>query len=72
MNEFLTGLSSGPPWLWGLFVLGVMAAAALSLTAFWGALFRAAALVTAGSRRRPPALPPGSGQGAKDSPGRGD
>ena len=43
MNEFLTGLSSGPAWLWALFVLGVMAAAALSLSAFWAALFRAAA-----------------------------
>ena len=44
MNEFLTGLSSsGPPWLWGLFVLGVMAAAALSLSVFWATLFRAAA-----------------------------
>ena len=43
MHEFLTGLSSGPAWLWGLFVLGAMAAAALSLSAFWAALFRAAA-----------------------------
>ena len=43
MHEFLTGLSSGPAWLWALFVLGVMAAAALSLSVFWAALFRAAA-----------------------------
>ena len=42
MNEFLTGLSSGQPLLWALFVLGVMAVAALSLSAFWGGVFRVA------------------------------
>lgn len=55
MHEFLTGLSSGPPVLWGLFVLGVMAAAALSLSAFWTALFRAAAWLR-------PRFPPGNGR----------
>ena len=42
MSEFLTGLSSGQPLLWALFVLGVMAVAALSLSVFWGAVFRVA------------------------------
>ena len=45
MNEFLTGLSSGQPLLWALFVLGVMAVAALSLTAFWGGVFRVAGAI---------------------------
>ncbi len=40
MNEFLTSLSSGPPVVWALFVLGVMAATALLLSAFWGGVFR--------------------------------
>ena len=31
--------------LWAMFVLGVVAAAALSLSVFWGTLFRAAALL---------------------------
>ena len=44
MNEFLTGLSSGQPLLWAVFVLGVMATAALSLSLFWGGVFRAARL----------------------------
>lgn len=51
MNEFLTSLSSGQPLLWALFVLAVMAAAALSLTAFWGSVFRMAGLLR---RRRAP------------------
>ncbi len=42
MNEFLTGLSSGTPLLWAVFVLGVMATAALALTAFWDAVLRSA------------------------------
>lgn len=50
MNEFLTGLSSGQPLLWALSVLGVMAVAALTLTAFWGGVFRVAGLF----RRREP------------------
>lgn len=44
MNEFLTTLSSGQPVLWALFVLGVMAASALLLTAFWGSVFRLSGL----------------------------
>ncbi len=44
MNEFLTGLSSGQPLLWAVFVIGVMAATALSLSAFWGGLFRIASV----------------------------
>ena len=48
MNEFLTGLSSSQPLLWALFVLGVMAVAALSLSAFWGAVFRVAELFRGG------------------------
>ncbi len=48
MNEFLTGLSSGQPLLWALFVLGVMTAAALSLSVFWGAVFRAAVVFRKG------------------------
>ena len=45
MNEFLTTLSSGQPLLWALFVLAVVAAAALSLTMFWGTFFRAAVVL---------------------------
>lgn len=41
MNEFLVGLS-GQPWLWALFVLGVMGGAAVGLSAFWGLAFRVA------------------------------
>ena len=51
MNEFLTNLSSGHPLLWALFVLAVMAVAALSLTAFWGSVLRMAGLLR---RRRAP------------------
>lgn len=40
MSEFLTNLSSGQPLLWAVFVLGVMAASAISLSAFWGAVYR--------------------------------
>ena len=54
MNEFLTNLSSGQPLLWAVFVLGVMATVALSLTLFWGTFFRAAAALR-GLRRSPPA-----------------
>ena len=43
MNEFLTSLSSGQPLLWAVFVLGVMAVVAVSLTLFWGGFFRVAA-----------------------------
>ncbi len=50
MNEFLTGLSSGQPLLWALFVLGVMAVAALSLSVFWGGVF---CLVGAFRRQEP-------------------
>ena len=35
MYEFLTGLSSGQPLLWALFVLGVIAGLALLLSLFW-------------------------------------
>ncbi len=48
MNEFLTGLSSSQPLLWALFVLGVMAAASLTLTVFWGAVFRVAEMFRGG------------------------
>ena len=51
MNDFLTGLSSGQPVLWALFVLAVMAAAALVLSVFWGGLFRAAGVLRRGRRR---------------------
>ena len=57
MNEFLTSLSSGQPLLWAGFVLGAVAAAALSLSLFWGTLFRVAEAVTAfrrGRQGRPP------------------
>ena len=40
MSEFLTNLSSGQPLLWAAFVLGVMGASAISLSAFWGAVYR--------------------------------
>ena len=53
MNEFLTTLSSGQPLLWALFVLAVVAAAALSLTLFWGAFFRAATALRRGLRSGP-------------------
>ena len=51
MNEFLTGLSSGTPLLWALFVLGVMGSAALALTLFWGTVFRAGGWLQRGLRR---------------------
>ncbi len=51
MNEFLTTLSSEQSLLWAVFVLGVVAAAALSLTLFWGTFFRAAAVLRRGLRR---------------------
>ena len=54
MNEFLTNLSSGQPWLWAVFVLGVMASAAVALSLFWGTVFRASALLRRGLRREPP------------------
>lgn len=40
VNEFLTGLSATQPVLWALFVLGVIGAASLALSLFWGGLFR--------------------------------
>ena len=55
MNEFLTSLSSGQPLIWAVFVLGVMAVVALSLTLFWGAFFRAAAALRRGLKGRPAA-----------------
>lgn len=45
--------------LWAVFVLGVVAAAALSLSVFWGALFRTAEAVSALMRGRRDDLPPG-------------
>jgi len=54
MNEFLTGLSSGQPLIWAVFVLGVMAVVAMSLTLFWGGFFRLAATLR-GLRRNTPA-----------------
>ena len=51
MSEFLTGLSSGPPLLWALFVLGVMAVVAVSLSIFWGGVFRTLGMLR-GRRRR--------------------
>ena len=38
MNEFLSSFSGGP--VWAVFVLGVVAAAALALTAFWSGVGR--------------------------------
>ena len=49
MSEFLTGLSSGQPLVWALFVLGVMATAALTLSAFWAAVFRVAGAFRGGT-----------------------
>ena len=40
MNEFLSGFSGGP--VWAVFVLGVVASAALALTAFWSGVGRLA------------------------------
>ena len=40
MNEFLSGFGGGP--VWAVFVLGVVAAAALALTAFWSGVGRLA------------------------------
>ena len=51
MNEFLNGISSGTPLLWAVFVLGVMASAALVLTLFWGTVFRAGGWLRRGPRR---------------------
>ena len=51
MSEFLTGLSSGNTLLWALFVLGVMAVAAVSLSVFWGGVIRALDLVRGGRSR---------------------
>ena len=51
MSEFLTVLSSGQPLLWALFVLGVMAFAALSLSIFWGGVFRTLNLLRGGRSR---------------------
>ena len=51
MNEFLTSLSSGQPLLWAVFVLAVMAATALSLSAFWAGVFRIAAVFRPGRPR---------------------
>ena len=50
MNEFLTSLSSGQSVVWALFVLGVMAATALLLTAFWGGVFRLTGRLQRGQR----------------------
>ena len=50
MNEFLTSLSDGLPVVWALFVLGVMAATALLLSAFWGGVFRMSAWLQRGRR----------------------
>ena len=51
MTEFLTDLSAGPPLLWAVFVLGVMAVAALSLSVFWGGIFRTVDLLRGGRAR---------------------
>ena len=51
MTEFLTSLSSGQPLLWAVFVLGVMAVAALSLSVFWGGIFRAVDVLRGGRKR---------------------
>ena len=51
MNEFFTSLSSGQPLLWAVFVLGVMAAAALSLSVFWEGVFRVAGMLRRGRPR---------------------
>lgn len=40
MNEFLSSFGGGP--VWAVFVLGVVAAAALALTAFWSGIGRLA------------------------------
>ena len=52
MNEFLSGFGGGP--VWALFVLGVVASAALALTAFWSGVGRLLGGRRAGGRRPPP------------------
>ena len=61
MNEFLSSFGGGP--VWALFVLGVVASAALALTAFWSGVGRLARRWTwrAGSPGRTPP-PDGAGR----------
>ena len=40
IGDFLRTLSDGSPWLWGVFVLAVMAALALGLYALWEVVLR--------------------------------
>tara|TARA_B100000029_G_scaffold157514_1_gene152812 strand:- start:1638 stop:1811 length:174 start_codon:yes stop_codon:yes gene_type:complete len=43
MNEFLTSFSSYYTVLWALFIIGVMAAAAVGLHVFWSVVLRSIA-----------------------------
>ena len=52
MNEFLTDLSADSPLLWALFVLGVIAASALTLSVVSGLLLRLGAAVASSIGRR--------------------
>ena len=52
MNEFLSGFGGGP--VWAVFVLGVVASAALALTAFWSGVGRLLGGRRAGQRPTTP------------------
>lgn len=54
MNEFLTNLSADNPWLWALFVLGVVASSALALSVVTGLLLRLGLALAASIGRRLP------------------
>ena len=53
MNEFLTSYSSDQTLLWALLIIGVVAAAAISLHLFWTGVFRAVAALL-GRRSKTP------------------
>ena len=53
MNEFLTNYSSDHTLLWALLIIGVVAAAAISLHLFWSGVFQAVAALV-GRRSRSP------------------
>ena len=53
MNEFLTSYSSDHTLLWALLIIGVIAAAAISLHLFWSGVFQAVAALV-GRRSRSP------------------
>ena len=46
LNEFLTSFSADRSVLWSIFILGVVIAAALGLTLFWGAVFRLGSMIS--------------------------